>query len=544
VNFFCLMKARAMNELIPTTSFGRRPMTLGQIAVGLRTRQAVEEAAKPGSNHPAAVNKWQLFRTLTEIRERLGVSDRSLSVLNALLSFHPETALTLPRRTDACEVGGGEAAKWTHRPGAKADPARAAQDRLRQPADRLGGARVGEDAPGDEAPNAESPGHETAGREIPGPAPDIGCDLVVFPSNKALSQRAHGMAGTTLWRHLTALVAAGLIQRRDSPNGKRYARKGEGGEDRFSDAFGFDLTPLVARAPEFEVLAEQARSERRQRYLRKERISLLRRDVGKLIGLGLDEGLAGDWEGLRLRAMALMRPLRSLRHDDNLAGLEAELAALREEAAKALEIHVNASNRQCNDHHNGMHQSNSNTQCYEELEPAPKKEGSPGTGVSEDASVGPTSPAASPDAGTSYPLGLILEACPDIRDYGPGGRIRGWSDFVSAATLVRPMIGISPDAWREAQEALGPQAAPVAIAAILQRSIHSSEAKTMGGTTPDAAAGAVLVNGSPAIRSAGGYLRALSAKARAGELALGPLLMALIGQRLKARKAHAVGSPS
>ncbi len=31
-----------------------------------------------------------------------------------------------------------------------------------------------------------------------------------------------------------------MILRRDSPNGKRYARKGASGEDRFSDAFGFD----------------------------------------------------------------------------------------------------------------------------------------------------------------------------------------------------------------------------------------------------------------------------------------------------------------
>jgi replication initiation protein RepC len=537
------MKAGAMTGLIPTTPFGRRPVTLGQIAAGLRTRQAVEEAAQPGSNHPTAVNKWQLFRTLTDIRERLGVSDRSLSVLNALLSFHPETVLTLPRCADARERGGGEAAKRTDRPGAKADSARAAQDRRRRPGKRLGGAPFGEGPPGVDTPDIEIPGHETAGHETPGADRDIGCDLVVFPSNKALSQRAHGMASTTLWRHLTALVAAGLIQRRDSPNGKRYARKGEGAEDRFSDAFGFDLTPLVARAPEFEVLAEQARIERRQRTLRKERISLLRRDVGKLIGLGLDEGLAGDWEGFRLRAMALMRPVRSLRDDDDLTRLEGDLAALREEAVKALEVHVNVSDMQCNDHHNGMHQSNSNTQCLEDLEPASKEEGAPGAGVTQDAATKPGGTAASPDTGASYPLGLILEACPDIRDYGPGGRIRGWSDFVSAAALVRPMIGISPDAWREAQEALGPQAAPVAIAAILQRSIHSSEATTMAGVISDAAAGAVLVNGSPAIRSAGGYLRALSAKARSGELALGPLLMALIGQRLKARKAHAAGSP-
>jgi replication initiation protein RepC len=49
--------------------------------------------------------------------------------------------------------------------------------------------------------------------------------LIVFPSNKQLSLRAHGMADTTLRRHLSALLDCGLILRRDSPNGKRYARK-------------------------------------------------------------------------------------------------------------------------------------------------------------------------------------------------------------------------------------------------------------------------------------------------------------------------------
>ena len=47
----------------------------------------------------------------------------------------------------------------------------------------------------------------------------------------------------------------------------------------------------------------------------------------------------------------------------------------------------------------------------------------------------------------------------------------------------------------------------------------------------------VVVNGSPAIQSAGGYLRTLTDKARAGEFALGPVLMALIGQRLKRKRA-------
>ena len=85
--------------------------------------------------------------------------------------------------------------------------------------------------------------------------------IVVFPSNRAAAVRAHGMAPATLRRHLAFLVDAGLIIRRDSPNGKRYARRGQGGE--IEIAFGFDLSPLVARAEEIENLAEEVRAEER-----------------------------------------------------------------------------------------------------------------------------------------------------------------------------------------------------------------------------------------------------------------------------------------
>ena len=56
--------------------------------------------------------------------------------------------------------------------------------------------------------------------------------LIVFPSNASLSARAHGMPESTLRRHLAALVKAGLILRRDSPNGKRYATRGASGQAR------------------------------------------------------------------------------------------------------------------------------------------------------------------------------------------------------------------------------------------------------------------------------------------------------------------------
>ena len=70
--------------------------------------------------------------------------------------------------------------------------------------------------------------------------------LVVFPSNAAICERLNGMPCSTMRRHIARLVNAGFIQRRDSPNGKRFSRRY--GDTR--EAFGFDLTPLVMRFAE------------------------------------------------------------------------------------------------------------------------------------------------------------------------------------------------------------------------------------------------------------------------------------------------------
>ncbi len=134
-------------------------------------------------------------------------------------------------------------------------------------------------------------------------ASDDGAGLVVFPSNKELSLRAHGMAPATLRRHLAALVEAGLIIRRDSPNGKRFARRGPGGK--IDSAFGFDLSPLVARAAEIENLAEEARAEHEALALLREKITLARRDIVKMIEAGLAEGVPADWAAFQSRYQTL-----------------------------------------------------------------------------------------------------------------------------------------------------------------------------------------------------------------------------------------------
>jgi replication initiation protein RepC len=99
-----------------------------------------------------------------------------------------------------------------------------------------------------------------------------------------------------------------------------------------------------------------------------------------------------------------------------------------------------------------------------------------------------------------FPLGMVLQACPEVAMYGPGGEIRHWRDLMQAAVVVRSMLGVSPSAYQEACEVLGPENAATVMACILERAGH--------------------------INSAGGYLRNLTERARRGEFSLGPMLMA------------------
>ncbi|MCB8828308.1 ArsR family transcriptional regulator, partial [Escherichia coli] len=114
------------------------------------------------------------------------------------------------------------------------------------------------------------------------------------PSNAELSMRTRGMSSATIRRHLAALVEAGLIIRRDSPNGKRYARRGEGGE--IEHAFGFDLSPLALRVDEIREHAAAARDMERAIHRVRSEITIHLRDVSKTIDAGLSEERPGAWE--------------------------------------------------------------------------------------------------------------------------------------------------------------------------------------------------------------------------------------------------------
>jgi replication initiation protein RepC len=317
--------------------------------------------------------------------------------------------------------------------------------------------------------------------------------LIVFPSNRQLALRAHGMADATLRRHLAALLEAGIILRRDSPNGKRYARKGRGGE--LEDAFGFSLAPLLARADEFSVAAERVRADNRALRLMRERITLQRRDIGKLIETAMEEGAAGAWEALWRRFRMVVERLPRKATIVELEPFATEFDAIRDEVDSALEMLMNIQNPSGNESQNERQQSDSNPNDIFELEPAFEKARGEGEPRLETKAAPRTIPP------KSYPLGLVLKACPDITDYALDG-IGSWRDLMATAAQVRGYLGVSPSAYEEACHVMGPETAAIVVACILQRAQH--------------------------ISSAGGYLRALTDKAKAGQFSVGPMLMAAL----------------
>jgi replication initiation protein RepC len=400
-------------------------MTLGML---LNQRRATEIEAG------LTRNKWQLFRLVCEARAELDVTDRALTVLDALLTFFPDDILSEER------------------------------------------------------------------------------GLIVFPSNAQLSIRAKGMTPATLRRHLAVLVEAGLIIRRDSPNGKRYARRGREGE--IAEAYGFSLAPLLARAIEIETIAAQVATDRELLRATKERVTICRRDIAKLIAAAVEDAVPGNWEQIFATFRTLLLRIPRVPTIDTLTAALEDLEELRDRVVKLLENQIKTQNINANESHTARHIQNSKPESTYELEPAfETKQGErpsadndrPGESQNlQTKTVTSALPegADNPVGLKSFPLGLVLRACPQISDYGPCGTVTAWRDLMSAAVVVRSMLGVSPSAYEEACSVMGPENAATVIACILERGGH--------------------------INSAGGYLRDLTRRAEKGEFALGPMLMALL----------------
>ncbi|GAA0787924.1 plasmid replication protein RepC [Roseibium denhamense] len=441
-----------MTERIATTPFGGGRFSAALFQAQETIRKKRKEIAG-GGNITGKADKWQLLRALTEAKAGYGLSDRTIAVLEALMSFHPE-------------------------------------------------------------------------KELDGTQ-----DIIVFPSNAELSIRSRGMSAPTLRRHIAALVSSGLLQRRDSANGKRFSRKAADGT--IEEAFGFNLAPAVLMAPEIFERAEAARAHAAAVKKVRGEITLHLRDVSKTIEAAHEDGIAAKdpdmwWgfsqrlkdlsgtvqrhaalEALGMRRDALVR-LRAEVESAFLKGMDAADLDARDAAYETAEANHHQSTFKKisgNDARNERHIQNSNKENPFEYisEKDEERAGEQSQSDTWEMGVaswqqGPAGKQKSPSA-EAVSLGELRQACPDFCDYALNG-LNDWRDAREAAELARPMLGISKSAWSEALDVMGPAGAVVTIAYLIQRAGE--------------------------IKSAGGYMRALAEKARSGKLKVKPMLASLM----------------
>lgn len=371
---------------------------------------------------PLPVDKFEVLRAVTQCKSVLGFTDRTVTVLSALLSCLPVRVLSLDER------------------------------------------------------------------------------LTAYPSNKTLCERANGMPEATLRRHLDKLIGAGLIVRHDSPNGKRYAR----GRGPVRVEFGFDLSPIVFRAPSIFGLVAERRERREEQDALYQLFKVRRRDLLALLDVieaAQSSQIVVDLRAKFSRTVASVTKRTAL--TDLRAGME-QLVAIESEAIHLLphdrfDIEMSGDERQFERHIQDSKLSNLLNEDKEvdlEAEELERVNALPG-------------PQPIP-----FTVDSVLIACPGLRDYSRTP-ITNWGQFFQAASHVRTLMQIKRDTWEEALDALGIEVASIVVAAIHER--HSMlEVKTPGA-----------------------YLRCLTKKALQGKFSPKPMLVSLMREQLRTGRLQA-----
>ncbi|WP_299652395.1 plasmid replication protein RepC [uncultured Jannaschia sp.] len=364
---------------------GYNPVTPFRRAVDaamLRRRDITDTSAKS-----APVDKWAVLHALRAARKGLGLSDRTLTVLQALLSFHK--------------------------------------------GDRLG----------------ESPaGH------------------IVHASNAAICERLNGMPCSTMRRHVAHLVEAGLILRRDSPNGKRYVRRNADGPD----VFGLDLTPLTRRFDEIETAAGAARAETEAANQARHTASLMCRDLANLASYGRTNASDRNvWDRLanqaRTAAQHIRRRLSSTQLQEIIDSLNASLAHIHDA--------LHRTDPSTSDDQNEQHKQESKEEEYKIGDPSSLNRSDHDDRHVQAVIRSENIPSARSRPDCDMTLQSLLASCSELQTYSPTP-IRNWNEVTRLASIIRPMTGISMHAWDRAIKAIGLQRASVVVAIVLQRFAH------------------------------------------------------------------------
>ena len=245
----------------------------------------------------------------------------------------------------------------------------------------------------------------------------------VFASNDSICQRVGGIDERTLRRHINRFVELGFIKRNDSSNRKRYRVRSSSGE---CISYGLSLTPLLQRANELIAIAHEMENNRRDRIFARKQI------LTKLAHLEEHDPSNTFISHAR---RALRRKLSLPEYHALLADTDRECQSLHtpDDPPETVELPAN-------DGQTVRHQSKSEEE---------KKD--------LDSNIG--NEALKPD--------LLTSVCDQATSFSTE-RLRNWLEIENHARTLAPMMGIHPDTFEKAKDAVGAQKASCAIFIMLQ----------------------------------------------------------------------------
>ncbi|MEP4199373.1 MAG: plasmid replication protein RepC [Aliishimia sp.] len=347
---------------------------------------------------------------------------------------------------------------------------------------------------------------------------------IVWVSNHFLMEQT-GFSLATLRRHARRLCEVGVISMKDSPNGKRWGRRDADGV--IIEAYGFDLAPMAARAQEFETLYEHLHVERALCASLRNAITVTRRMIRAKIQKAVEAGLRGPWKNLQQVFAELLEGLPT--RSERAGGLESYLDRIRAlqasversfaasfdwpaEVDDKLVSIVEGKQKEVKNMRPSSLENDTHILTTNELNPVissrfetkhaadvvlkkPKEEP---LERPEDVDLDISWSTHTNTRSSDIDVPMLMASCPHFADMARGtqGYMKDWNDVHRAAAALRPVVGISEDAWNVANKVLGPAGAAASIALILDKSSDGE------------------------VKSPGGYLRGLIEKAQIGELHL------------------------
>lgn len=355
----------------------------------------------------------------------------------------------------------------------------------------------------------------------------------MWPDNLRLLQQST-FSSATLKRCLRQLGDKGLVAFRDSPNGKRFGRRDASGQIVIASSYGIDLSPVGVRATELEAIADEEDALQFEFRQLSRRWTCDRRKLAGIIDAAEAFEMDGPWHecDLELQNLAIMRRKRCTL--ERLRDLCDALSAVLERARTAYAAvsdkfetyhrpYTSEKMEDCQKHtklspkgivsephiqntkqitHQSLYNERRSAkaeQVIDQLAGKASRKKAMKKPVVDDSHVQSSSCCTAdgiPD------LKLVLQACPEFAAWGYQ-EITDWRDMIVRAEQIRPMLGISADAWSDARMELGKHMSATAIAVIYQK---------------------YTANG---IREPGGYLRSITDRSREGELRLDLTLWSL-----------------